>query len=978
MGFRITLGSVAPGGLEGAIETLESIRLICPTCAGETVLARYVEGQRYGCPRCGASLLFSKFALQKELGRGGFGVVYKAWQVDLHRTVALKFLNSDSEASAERFIREARIAAQLIHPNIAAIYDVGRHEGKLFISMQYIDGQTVNRLELSPREAAAVVRDAALAVDYAHSRGIVHRDLKPHNLMVTHEKSGTGPAEAVRRVYVMDFGLARSVARDSSLTVEGQVLGTPAFMSPEQAEGKPVDARSDVYSLGATLYALAARRPPFEGTTPVEILMKVATGSPAPPSRFNPEIDPDLESIILKAMDVDPERRYPSAGRLAADLSLWLDGRTPDAGATLRMAPSRQDTRPGADRSRRQRVGLAVAVLGALVVAGAGAASVALLSREKPAPPAPAASLAPPAPAPVLGPEPRPAPVPAPPPAPPPRVEVLRLESDPPGASVFVDGVHCGSTPLVLHRDELSREVVQIDFELRGYLPARRTVTLGPVRQDLKVDLEPQAGSFRVQGAAPHATLHVFVLPPEIRAPRAVIGLWSQDPASLVKALESLPPEDLPFVAERLRELAARPEEEIRSRAARGAAAAAERPPAPAVRPERTMTADALGNARIEDARVLRRYRILATAPDAADAATEDLEPLLRQELVVPLAMARLANVEIATRPPVGRFRLEAGGGETAEALPGGPPVRFPAGPVTLRYLPPKGDPLLREFSLSLSTAGGRCEVAGNIYALSARAAEAAGDAEAAIRAYTKALEETAYPASEEPERRRWGERIQALVRSAIEALPRDAVTGDLEERLSEASRRPPAEAVRPLAEIYASRRSEGTLRAAAAQTLAAASARLRRPYEAMEWLERCVREGADPGAAVEGAVAAAIRGFPGLAERFAVVSRRIAELREAASRRPPPPPAAASKPPAAARLGIIQRVHPEYGIFVRLEPETTLALGDVLEVVRDGQAVGEITVQALAKADATYPHGCAVCRPGKGSYQKGDEVRRK
>lgn len=977
MGFRITLGGVAPGGLEGAIETLESIRLICPTCAGETVLSRYVEGQRYGCPRCGASLLFSKFALQKELGRGGFGVVYKAWQVDLHRTVALKFLNSDSETSAERFIREARIAAQLIHPNIAAIYDVGRHEGKLFISMQYIDGQTVNRLELSPREAAAVVRDAALAVDYAHARGIVHRDLKPHNLMVSHEKSGTGPTETVRRVYVMDFGLARSFARDSSLTVEGQVLGTPAFMSPEQAEGKPVDARSDVYSLGATLYALAARRPPFEGNTPVEILMKVATGSPAPPSRFNPEIAPDLEAVILKAMDVDPKRRYPSAGRLAGDLSLWLDGRTPDAGATLRMAPSRQDTRPGADRSRRQRVGLAVAVLGALVVAGAGAASVALLSREKPVPPAPAAPLRAPAPEPAREPEPRPAP-PGPPPAPAPRVEVLRLESDPPGASVLVDGVHCGSTPLVLHRDELSREVVQIDFELRGYLPARRTVALGPARQDLKIELEPQAGSFRVQGALPQATLYVFVLPPEIRAPRAVIGLWSQDPASLVRALEALPPEDLPWVAERLRELAARPEEEIRSRASRRAAAAAERPAAPAVRPERMLTADAFGNARIEDARVLRRYRILATAPDATDAVTEDLEPLLRQELVVPLAMTRLASVEVATRPPVGRFRVEAGGGEAAEVIPGGPPVRLPAGPVTLRYLPPKGDSLLREFSLSVSTAGGRCEIAGNIYALSARAAEAAGDVEAAIRSYTKALEETAYPASEELERRRWGERVQALVRSAIEALPRDAVPGDLEEQLSEASRRPPAEAVRPLAEIYASRRSEGTLRAAAAQALAAASARLRRPYEAMEWLERCVREGADPGAAVEGAVAAAIRGFPGLAERFSVVSRRIAELREAASRRPPPPPSAPSKPPATARLGIIQRVHPEYGIFVRLEPETTLALGDVLEVVRDGQAVGEITVQALAKADATYPHGCAVCRPGKGSPQKGDEVRRK
>ncbi|HXG63301.1 MAG TPA: PEGA domain-containing protein, partial [Planctomycetota bacterium] len=555
----------------------------------------------------------------------------------------------------------------------------------------------------------------------------------------------------------------------------------------------------------------------------------------------------------------------------------------------------------------------------------------------------------------------------------------LRLESEPSGASVLVDGVHVGITPLVLHRDELSREIVQIDFELRGYLPARRTVTLGPARQDLKVELEPQTGSFRVQGAVPRATLHLFALPPEIRAPRAVASLWSLDPRSLVRALDALPPEDLPFVAERLRELTARPEEEIRSRAARLAAAAAERPAAPPVRPERTLAADALGNARIEDARVIRRYRILATAPEAADAVTEDLEPLLRQELVVPLAMTRLASVSVATRPALGRFRAEIPGGEAADVVPGGPPVRVPAGPVTLRYLPPGGDPLLREFSLAASPENGRYELSGNIYALCARAAEQSGDLEAAVRGYTKALEETAFPASEEGERRRLAERVQTLVRSSVEALPRDAVEGDLRERLSEASRRPPQEAVRLLSEAYASRRADAAVRGDAARALAAASARLRRPYEAMEWLERCAREGVDPGAAVESAVAAAIRGFPGLAERFSAVSRKIAELREVAARKPPPPPPPPPVRPAAPpRLGVIQRVHPEYGVFVRLEPEAAVAPGDVLEVVREGEPVGELTVQTLTKADATYPHGCAVCRLGKGNYQKGDEVRKK
>src|SRR3954468_15043007 len=303
------------------LQQTEALALLCPTCGARYTLPKYVEGQKYGCKRCSASLMFGKFALQQELGRGGFGVVYKAFQADLQRVVALKFLHTDSEESTERFMREARIAANLSHPNITAIYEVGQHESKPYITMQFVDGITTNKADFKVREAVAVIRDASVAVDYAHARGIVHRDIKPHNIMITQGQSGTSIADASRRTFVMDFGLARSANKGGTLTTEGQVMGTPAFMSPEQAEGRTCDSRSDVYSLGATLYSLCAKRPPFEAPTPLQILMQVTQQEPPPPSQLNPEIDKGLEAIILKAMAKDPASRYPSASRYAQDLT---------------------------------------------------------------------------------------------------------------------------------------------------------------------------------------------------------------------------------------------------------------------------------------------------------------------------------------------------------------------------------------------------------------------------------------------------------------------------------------------------------------------------------------------------------------------------------------------------------------------------------------------------------------------------------
>jgi serine/threonine-protein kinase len=285
------------------VQQTEALALLCPTCGARYTLPKYVEGQKYGCKRCSASLMFGKFALQQELGRGGFGVVYKAFQADLQRIVALKFLHTDGEDSSERFMREARIAANLSHPNITAIYEVGQHEGKPYITMQFVDGITTNKASFTIREAVMVVRDAAVAVDYAHGRDVIHRDIKPHNIMIQSERTGTSASDMVRRTFVMDFGLARSANKGGTLTTEGQVMGTPAFMSPEQAEGRPCDTRSDVYSLGATLYEILTDTAPFKNANVYEILKQVVEEEPKPPRKLNPKVDGDLETIVLRCLE---------------------------------------------------------------------------------------------------------------------------------------------------------------------------------------------------------------------------------------------------------------------------------------------------------------------------------------------------------------------------------------------------------------------------------------------------------------------------------------------------------------------------------------------------------------------------------------------------------------------------------------------------------------------------------------------------
>jgi tetratricopeptide (TPR) repeat protein len=268
------------------------------------------------------------YEIVDRIGTGGMGVVYKVRDVGLNRVAALKVIRhlDPADGSAmDRFFRAARLWARLSHPSIARIYEVNQLDGMPYIVSQFIEGETLAQMMLlhpriSDRDAAGIMARIADAAGFAHERGVIHRDIKPSNIMI----------DSDRNPVLIDFGLARSLPADdeASLTFDGQILGTPSYMSPEQARGSPdaIGPASDVFSLGCTLYALISGQPPFRGHNFMETFTLLLESEPSAPARLGSTVSRDLATICLKALAKEPGRRYPSAREMADDLRRFLEG----------------------------------------------------------------------------------------------------------------------------------------------------------------------------------------------------------------------------------------------------------------------------------------------------------------------------------------------------------------------------------------------------------------------------------------------------------------------------------------------------------------------------------------------------------------------------------------------------------------------------------------------------------------------------
>ncbi|MGI8984868.1 MAG: protein kinase domain-containing protein, partial [Acidimicrobiales bacterium] len=264
-------------------------------------------------------VLGGRYRLARHLARGGMAEVYVAEDQLLNRTVAVKVLFPElarDEAFVERFRREARAAASLNHHNVVSVYDFGEDEGSWFIVMEYVEGRTLRDIirsegKMDPVRAAALAAEVAAALVAAHARGIIHRDVKPANVLIT---AGAGT------VKVADFGIARAADARQDLTMPGTVLGTATYLSPEQAQGADVDARTDVYSLGMVLYEMVAGKPPFTGESPVAVAYQQLNEIAPPPSTKNPLVPPALDAVVMKAMAKDPAQRQATAQELREEL----------------------------------------------------------------------------------------------------------------------------------------------------------------------------------------------------------------------------------------------------------------------------------------------------------------------------------------------------------------------------------------------------------------------------------------------------------------------------------------------------------------------------------------------------------------------------------------------------------------------------------------------------------------------------------
>jgi serine/threonine-protein kinase len=330
----------------------------------------------------GTHILNDRYEMETPLGKGGMAHVYRGTDRVLDRTVAIKVLAgkyAEDDRFVARFRREAQAAAGLSHPNIVSVYDTGGEDGKHYIVMEYVEGETLADMlrregRLDPDRAATIAAEVATALQAAHERGLVHRDVKPGNVML--DRDG--------RVKVVDFGIARAAA-DDTLTQTGLVLGTASYLSPEQAQGLTVDARSDVYSLGCVLFEMLTGRPPFEGDTPVSIAYRHVNEPPPRPRELDPSVPPHLDEAVLHALEKDPDSRFATAEAFRQAITGEREGAATvpiaaHGGDTDVLPPTGDTATQPAAPARRDLRWLPVALVAAAVLAIIGV--IAAASRE--------------------------------------------------------------------------------------------------------------------------------------------------------------------------------------------------------------------------------------------------------------------------------------------------------------------------------------------------------------------------------------------------------------------------------------------------------------------------------------------------------------------------------------------------------------------------------------------------------------------
>src|SRR5437016_8752125 len=307
----------------GATVFADSPRGLCSVCLFRTGLGSLNDEDGSAPEEPRVQMRFGDYDLLEEIGRGGQGVVYRARQKSLNRTVALKVIGLGQWSSTphlRRFRHEAEAAASLEHPQIVPIYEIGERDGSCYFSMKFIEGgqldAVLRREPMSIRRGAELLIKVARTVQFAHERGILHRDIKPGNILL--DRHG--------EPHLTDFGLARLIEQESTVTNSFDVLGTPSYMAPEQAAGrtKELTAAADVYALGAVFYQMLTSQPPFAGGTTYETIRLVLETEPRSPRLGNPKVNVDLATICLKCLEKDPQRRYSSALALAEDLERWL------------------------------------------------------------------------------------------------------------------------------------------------------------------------------------------------------------------------------------------------------------------------------------------------------------------------------------------------------------------------------------------------------------------------------------------------------------------------------------------------------------------------------------------------------------------------------------------------------------------------------------------------------------------------------